>query len=174
MDNDISESSFPLLGHDRGSILFNSAGQARDLASAMVAQGSRSALLFTRMLDPLLYNNSVFAEGLLQLLRANPRSYCQVLVQDAENFAAQDSRLIAVAQTLSSYMQLRIVPEEAKKELQAFLVVDGLAYVRRPNSAIYEGEACFYSPREARDLSYLFDQWWQQGSELGAARRLYI
>ena len=163
-----------VLGRDRDAIVFDTPTQARDLAAAMVGQGRRFALLFTRTLDPLLYDSPAFVSGLSQLVRAYPQSYCQVLLQDPEGFAAQDHRLTTLAQTLSSYIQLRVVPEEARDELQAFLIVDGLGYLRRPNSAVYEGNAGFNNPREVREMGHRFGQWWEQGSELVEARRLHI
>lgn len=174
MTHEFAPSGSSVLGRDRDAIGFDTQAQARGLAAAMVGQGRRFALLFTRTLDPLLYDNPAFVSGLSQLLRSNPRSYCRVLLQDPEGFAAQDHRLITLAQTLSSYIRLRVVPEEARDELQAFLIVDGLGYLRRPNSAVYEGNASFNDPREARELGHLFEQWWEQGSELVGARRLHI
>ena len=174
MTHEFAPSGSAVLGRDRDVIIFDTPTQARDLAAAMVVQGRRFALLFTRSLDPLLYDNPAFVSGLSQLLRSNPRSYCRVLLQDAEGFAAQDHRLISLAQTLSSYIQLRVVPKEAQDELQSFLIVDGLAYLRRPNSAVYEGNAGFNNPREVREMGHRFGQWWEQGSELVEARRLHI
>jgi hypothetical protein len=174
MAHEPTASDSPVLAGDRDVIVFDTPTEARDLAAAMVAQGCRSALLFTRRLDPLLYDNPAFVSGLSQLVRAYPRSHCRVLLQDPEGFAAQDHRLITLSQTLSSFIQLRVVPEEARDELQAFLIIDGRGYLRRPNSAIYEGNASFNDPREARELGHLFEQWWEQSSELVGARRLHI
>ena len=174
MADESTASDSPVLGQDREVIVFDTPTQARALAAAMVAQGRRSALLFTRTLDPLLYDTAAFATGLSQLVRSFPQSYCQVLLQDPEGFAAQDHRLVSLAQALSSFIQLRVAPQEARDELQAFLTVDGLGYLRRPNSAVYEGNASFNDPREVRELEHRFGQWWEQGSDLIAARRLHI
>jgi len=174
MAHEPTASDPPILGRDRDVIVFDTPTAARDLAAAMVVQGCRSALLFTRTLDPLLYDNPAFVSGLSQLVRAFPRSYCQVLLQDPEGFAAQDHRLVSLAQTLSSFIQLRVAPEEARDELQAFLIIDGRGYLRRPNSAIYEGNASFNDPHEVRELEHLFGRWWEQGGELVGARRLHI
>ena len=164
----------PVLGEDRETQLFDTAEAARGLVCSMVAQGRHSARLFTRDLDSLLYDNAAFAEGLSRLLRISPRSHARVLVQNPENFAAQDHRLVALSQVLSSYLELRVVPKEAKDELAAFLVIDEAGYLYRPNSALYEGDASYNDPRRVRDLGHQFEQWWQQGSALTAARRLHL
>ena len=168
--------SFPgrELGQDRTTIAFEGATEARDIAATMIAQGSRQALLFSRDLEPLLYNNLIFERGLLQLLRNNPHSYCQLLVQDAEDLFKTDHRLVAINQQLSSYMQIRVVPNELVSVLENFLVVDNSGYVKRPNSAVYQGIACFNDPATVRDLSRTFLQWWEQSSPLAGSRRLNL
>jgi len=162
------------LGEDRDAIRFDGAAEARELASSMIAQGSRRALLFSRDLDPLLYNNREFETGLLQLLRANPNSHCQVLVQNAEDLFRTDHRLMAVNQQLSSHMQIRLAPIEAHDIMENFLLIDGSGYLQRPNSSVYQGIASFNDPGRVRDLSHNFQQWWDQSSPLTGSRRLHI
>lgn len=167
-------SAEPVLGQDRDNRPFETAAQGAALASALVGQGRRYAQLFTRDLDPQLYNNAAFVDALAGLLRANPRSHAQVLVQDPENFASKDHRIVTLAQLLSSYLEIRVAPDDAQHELASFMVVDGAGYLYRPHSGLNEGEACFNGPRRARDLSREFVQWWEQGTPLTAARRLYL
>lgn len=163
-----------ILGEHRDAIRFDGAAEARELASSMVAQGNRRVLLFSRDLEPLLYNNREFEAGLLQLLRANPNSHCQVLVQNAEDLFHTDHRLMAVNQQLSSYMQIRLAPIEAHDIMENFLLIDGSGYLHRPNSSVYQGIASFNDPSQVRDLSHSFQQWWDQSSPLTGSRRLHI
>ena len=162
------------LGQDRDAIAFDGATEARDIATAMIAQGTRQALLFSRDLEPLLYNNREFETGLLQLLRANPHSHCQVLVQNAEDLFNVDHRLLAINQQLSSYMQIRLVPDEARDVMENFIVVDNSGYLKRPNSGVYQGIASFNDPATVRELSHSFLHWWEQSSPLQGSRRLNI
>ena len=162
------------LSQDRATIAFDTATEARELAISMIAQGSRQALLFSRALEPLLYNNREFEVGLLQLLRGNPHSHCQVLVQNPEDLFSTDHRLLAVNQNLSSYMQIRLAPDEARDVMENFLLVDDSGYLKRPDSAAHQGIASFHDPSTVRELSYSFRQWWEQSSPLQGARRLHI
>lgn len=162
------------LGQHRDNIAFETATEARDIAIAMIAQGTRQAQLFSRDLEPLLYNSREFEVGLLQLLRANPHSHCQVLVQDAEDLFSIDHRLVAINQNLSSYMQIRLAPIEARELMENFMLVDHGGYLKRPNSAIYQGIASFNDPAAVRDLRRSFQQWWEQSGPLPGARRLNL
>ena len=168
------QTSSRILGEDRATIAFDTATEARELAISMIAQGSRQALLFSRDLDPLLYNNREFEVGLLQLLRSNPHSHCQVLVQNPEDLFSTDHRLLAVNQNLSSYMQIRRVPDEARDLMENFLLVDDSGYLKRPNSTVYQGVASFHDPATVRELRHSFHQWWEQASPLQGVRRLHI
>jgi len=169
-----TDTSQAVLGKSRDTISFDSPTEARKIATRMIAQGLRHASMFTRCLDPLLYNNREFEVGLLQLLRSSPHSHCQVLVQDAEDLFRVDHRLVAVNQNLSSYMQIRQAPDEAIDVLQNFLVIDHSGYLQRPNSSAYQGVVSFHDPSRVRELSYLFRKWWEQSSPLDGARRLHI
>jgi len=155
-------------------ITFETATEARAIASDMVARGTRKARIFTRDLEPLLYNNREFETGLMHLLRSNPHSHCQVLIQDSGDLFSIDHRLLAVNQRLSSYMEVRQVPEEAADELRNFLLVDGGSYLLRPNSGSYHGVASLDDPSTVRDLDRSFRQWWEQSSPLSGSRRLHI
>ena len=158
----------------REPIAFAGANEARELISRMINQGSRRALLFSRDLEPLLYNNREFEDGLVKLLRSSPRSYCHVLVQNAEDLFKHDHRLMAVNQRLSSYMEIRLVADEARDVMENFIVVDHGAYLQRPNSAVYQGVANFDDPARVRELSHAFLQWWEQSGPLPGSRRLNI
>ena len=162
------------LGQDRDLVGFDTAGEARELALSMVSQGRRSALLFTRRLDPPLYDNLAFCDALARLLLAFPRSYAQVLVQETEDLASGDHGLLRVAQDLSSFMTIRIVPDEAVDEMQSFLVIDETAYLHRPDPIDYAGAACFNDPGESRRLSHWFKNWWEPGRAMSELRRLHI
>lgn len=162
------------LGQDRDVIEFEGAAEARDIIVSMVAQGGRQAQIFSRDLEPLLYNNRAFEDGLLHLLRSNPSSHCQLLVQNDEDLFRTDHRLLAVNQQLSSYMQMRLVPKEARDVMQNFILIDNSGYLKRPNSAVYQGIANFNDPATVRDLSHAFKQWWEQSSPLVGSRRLNI
>lgn len=162
------------LGDSRDLIGFETAAEARALALSMVGQGARSVLLFSRQLDPALYDNLAFGEALSRLLRINPRASARLLVQQTENLASGEHRLIAVAQQLTSYVQLRLAADEACDEMQTFLVVDETGYLHRPNAAEADGVACFNNPGEARRLTRLFQGWWDQSSVLSELRRLHI
>ena len=162
------------LGQDRDAIAFNGAEAARDIVNAMIAQGSRQVQLFSHDLEPLLYNTREFENGLVKLLRSNPRASCQVLVQNAEDLFKTDHRLLSVNQQLSSFMQMRLAPIEAHDVMENFILIDSVGYLKRPNSAVYQGIASFNDPPAVRELSHSFRQWWEQSSPLAGSQRLNI
>jgi hypothetical protein len=148
------------LGETRDVVEVGSSGELREAVLALVGQGRRSVEIVSRHLDPAIYDTVELVEALKALVLASSRALVRVLVQDARPLVRDGHRLVALAQRLPTFLQLR-VPAPAHKDFnQALLIVDETGYVHRQLADRYEGTTCFNGPLLARDLRRTFETLW--------------
>ena len=105
-----------------------------------------------------------FVEAVKQLAIGTSRAQIRIAVQDLSGLVSQGHRLVALAQRLSSFIQIKVPDPVQFKELnEAFLVVDETGLIYRELSERYDAVVSFNSPGRARDLTRLMDKIWETG-----------
>jgi hypothetical protein len=161
-----------ILGETTEAIPIERKQQARELVLALVRQGRRSARLLSRQLDPPLYDNAPFFDALASLVRSHRESRARLLVAEPDTLIRNDHRLVALAQRLTSRIEIRqLAPQHATLE-EDLLVVDESGLLYRAQGQRYEGSADFNDRREARRLARWFDELWEQTTPAVGLRRL--
>lgn len=163
-----------LLGITTGNIVLDSIEQNRAVALALAQQASRSLQIATRDMDSILFDNEPFISAVTALARGHAQSHIHILVWDSSAAVRQGHRLIHLAQRLSSYVQIRRPAEEHANFVEAFMVADGVGYMRRHFADRYEGIASFHAPLQARELALLFTSIWEKAAPDPQTRRLHI
>lgn len=164
----------PVLGKSGGLLELTTAAGQRDTALAMAQQARRSIIIFTRDLDPAIYDTDAFADACSALARSSPRAEVQILVQDASRAAREGHRLVRLAQRLSSKVAIYKPHPEYAKYNSAFMVVDEVAYIRRTLADRMEGSADFNDSPAARELSKFFREVWEKSHAAPQLRRLHV
>jgi hypothetical protein len=146
----------------------------RAAALAMAQQACRYVDVFTRDLEPTVYNNADFVEAVARLARRSPHTYIRVLIQDSQMVVKSGHRLVELSRRLSSHFEVRKPHEDYKDYNEAFLVADGRGVIHKRFADRHEGTANFNAPRRARDLTAFFDEVWERSEPDPELRRLYI
>jgi len=81
---------------------------------------------------------------------------------------------VALAQRLSSFIEIRVPAREYDDYNAAFLLVDGTGLIYRTLSDRYEGTVDFNDPRRAQDLGRQFEEMWQTASPDANLRRAHV
>jgi len=162
------------LGEDETTISPTTAGEHRDLALSMAQQATRSTLIFTRDLDPAVYDTPEFLEAASALARRSPHSFVHVLIQDSSRASREGHRLVSLARRLSSHVEIRRVAREYEDYNQAFFVADETGYIRRPQADRYEGVARFRDRLAARELALFFREVWERSRADTQLRRIHV
>jgi hypothetical protein len=163
-----------VLGESDAELAFTSADENRELALALVRQARSTLQIFSRDLDPPVYDNVPFADALTAFCRRSRYAQAQILVQDTTALVRNGHRLVPLAQKLSSLVQIRRVCEECQDFGEAFLVADRTGLVHRRQGKVYRGVASFKARGQARTLLNLFADVWERSSPDPELRRLYI
>jgi 50S ribosomal protein L16 3-hydroxylase len=162
------------LGEASDSLFLETRDQQRDTALHMVSQARRSVHLFTRNLDPTLYDNEPFIEAIKQLAIATPNTKIYILMQDPRDVIQHGHRIVELARRLSSHIFIHRAADEDQERLDSFLIVDEVGVMRRPHSDRFEGSADYYAPGEARQLLKFFNEAWERSQPEPELRRLHL
>ena len=145
----------------------------RRVAVSLTRQARRSVNIYTRDLDKKLYDNREFLDG-LQNLAVNNRGLIRILVKDSDRAVKYGHRLIALSQSLTSFIEIRKVAEDFKEYNEAFLVADEIGYAHRKHADRFEGIAHFNAAKEAVNLMGFFNEVWRHSAPDPNLRRIYL
>lgn len=148
---------------------------AQELTDALAAQARHRLWIYSRDLDPLLYDREPFLEHVRRLLTSAAQAELRVLVHDPAVAVRDGHRLLALAQRLSSRCHLRTpVVDEDRQYAAAFLLDDRGGYLYRPIGSRFEGEGNPHRPGRQRALLSYFEQVWERSEPSPELRRLAL
>jgi predicted GNAT family N-acyltransferase len=141
----------------------------------LVAEAKRELCIYTRALDPDLFESDAALEALKRVAISGRGASIRILVQDPRAVATRGHRLLPLAQRLTSIFALRTPTDD--NDLQypsAFLVNDTGGLYFRVLGNRFEGEAVNYAPgRHAQLLAY-FNQVWERAEPSEDLRQLSL
>ncbi|HEV2111181.1 MAG TPA: hypothetical protein VGT99_07495 [Gammaproteobacteria bacterium] len=154
--------------------VLKSLAENREASVTVAALAKRELVLFSRDLEPLLYDRQEFMTVVQVLATRSRMSRIRVACIDPGPSVRAGHRLIALAQRFSSYIEVRRASRDHEERPDTFLVADDAALLYRPLVTRYEGYADMHSPLEAREKLRAFEEIWQQGQPDPEFRRLGI
>ena len=141
---------------------------------AVAAMAKRELVLFSRDLEPLLYDQQDFIQAVQALAVRSRMSRIRIASIDPGPAIRTGHRLVTLAQRFSSYIEVRRASHDHENLTETFLVADDTALLYRPLSTRYEGYYDLHAPMEARQKRKLFDDIWEQAEPDPEFRRLGI
>ncbi len=148
--------------------------EAAHASNLMLEQAEDTLDVFTRNLDPDLYEQSDFIANLSRMCLRNRLARIRFLVQQPVEAVKSCQRLLELARKLSSSIELRQPHPDYRHHNEAFLVADNCGLIYRKFSDRYEGSANFYNPVEAQRKTDFFTEVWERSEVNPEFRRLYI
>lgn len=142
--------------------------------SLMLEQTQNTLDIFSRDLDPELYDRQTSLDALSRLCLRNRKARIRLLVQEPDIAVKRGHRLIELARRLSSSIEIRQPHLDYRYFNEAFLVADECGLVHRALSDRFEGTANFYNPVETRRKLDFFTEVWERSEQNQEFRRLYL
>lgn len=144
----------------------------REAALQLATQARRSLAMFSRDLDPLIYDTREFVAAAQQLALRSSYARIRIVVIDPTPAIKNGHRLIELSRRLSSYMEIRRPSEDHARLAEAYLISDDTGMLYRPLASRYEGFADTHDPFEARNRLRQFDEIWESAEPEPEFRRL--
>ncbi|MGA9855920.1 MAG: hypothetical protein WBR29_11665 [Gammaproteobacteria bacterium] len=152
--------------------VLNSSDENRDAALELARGAHINLVLFSRDLEPVIYDNRDFVTAVQQLALRSRYSHVRILVIDPTAAIKDGHRLIELGRRLSSFIEFRRPPQEQSQRSDSFLVIDETGLLYRPLASRYEGFADPDNAFEARLHLREFDAIWEQSEPESEFRRL--
>lgn len=162
----LGESAEPVETDDSASVAAASIALAR--------QARREILILSRNLDAAIYDVADFVQAAREFCLQHRHARIRVLVHDPGPAVRRSHRLVALAQRLSTYIEIRKPGAEHAEVNHAFLVADGTGYVHRPLADRYEGVLHGNDRAEATRLVRDFENVWSSALPDPGLRRLHL
>ena len=141
----------------------------------LIAATRRELCIYTRDLDPALFDQESVLEALKQLSISGRGNSIRIIVQEPRVPAQRGHRLIALSQRMSSVFALRTPTQD--EDLQypsAFVVNDVRGFYFRVLGSRFEGEAVNYAPgQQAQHLDF-FNRVWERSEPSEELRQLSL
>lgn len=144
----------------------------REAAISVAGLAKRELALFSRDLEPVLYDQQEFIAAVQALATRSRMSRIRVVCIDPGASVRAGHRIVALAQRFSSYIEVRRASRNHAELADTFLVADDVALLYRPLSSRYEGYADLHAPSQAREKLRGFEEIWQQAEPDPEFRRL--
>ncbi|HET9818171.1 MAG TPA: GNAT family N-acetyltransferase [Rhodanobacteraceae bacterium] len=139
-------------------------------------QGARHSMcVLVRELHPLLLNDTACLVELRRLAISGRGSSIRVLAQDLSRALNEGTRLLELAQRLSSVIEIRRPVEPADQNFpSAFMCVDTQGYLFRPVEYEMAATGSTYAPGRHAELMRIFEDIWNRSEPWPELRTLGI
>lgn len=146
---------------------------ARAATAALVRSARRQLCVYTRELDPALFDDADVLDALRRFATAGRGGEARILVQDAAAPQRAHAPLLALAQRLSSVFLFREVADPVDRAYpSAFVANDAGGFYFRALGHRFDGEMDLHAPGRARQLRMQFDAVWERARRVDEYRAL--
>lgn len=162
------------LGERSDPITVETGEQVRQASIALVSRSRRQVDIVSRHFDPVVYDTAEFADALRNFVLGSSRANVRVIVMDSTPILATGHRIVALAQRLSSYIEIRKPGKQHARYNCAFLLADRIGSVYRALPDRFDGVVSFGDRRIAGDLIDTFEELWAHSEPDPNLRRLSL
>jgi hypothetical protein len=132
----------------------------RAAVAEIAKRANRSLSIYTPNLEPLIYDQDMFLEPLKRLVLARGHARLRVLISDPARAARDGNRFMQMARRLTSYIDLRNVAPESRRNPCSFIVADDKAIAFRQQASSWEGIVEFDDVAIVKRYLAFFDEVW--------------
>lgn len=159
----------------RGATDIESPEAACAIVCGIVAGTRRTLSIYSRALDPGLFDTPEVLDALRSLATRRQRIEIRILLQDAGAAQRAHAPLIPLAQRLSSVFQFREATDPVDRGYaSAYVANDDAGYYFRPLGNRFDGEGDIDGAGRARQLAEAFQPVWERSRQVTEYRSLGI
>lgn len=150
------------------------AADNREAALQIARLARRQLAIFTRELEPQVYDTPEFIEAAKQLALSGSRTRIRILLIDSRRATKEGHRLVELARRLSSSFEIRKPHRDYLDVAETFMIADEKGLLYRKLATRWEGIVDPHDPLAAREKLKLFDEIWQRSLDDIETRQLRI
>lgn len=152
-------------------IEFDGLTPCREALLPLLRAARRQLFIHTRAMDPELFCGDEVLRELRRIATAGRGAEIRILVQDPETALHDGAPLLALAQRLSSAVQVRTPDQDGEQAFAgAYVINDDAGLLFRPIGSRYEGSARHHAPGHHRQLLEQFRHAWDRAGPASILR----
>jgi hypothetical protein len=140
----------------------------------VVESSRREVLLLSKTLDPAIYDNELFYQGILDLARKDRNVQVRILVKDIQPVVEHGHRILNLARRLSSKIEIRKLLIKPEKDSITYLIGDRKHLLYMHEDQVYNGFVNYDAGQESKSLADEFTYLWDKHSVLDPALRTML
>jgi len=148
--------------------------ETREAVGEIAAIAQRSLAIYTRDLEPGIYDHDDFVGIAKRLVLSKRYARIRVLISDPYRTSRNGNKFVAVGRRLNSSIEFRNVHEDYRDHGEAFLIADDKALLYRVDADRWEGIADTYERAVARRYLAQFDEIWNASETHHEIRTLRV
>ena len=134
----------------------------------------RSIQIYSSSLDKRILSNRDIEQAVIKLLRSNRNAKIQCLIFDEKELQGHDHRIVNLAQRFTSFIEIKVIPDEYKGTISGYYLSDKKEMVYRTNREKFDARIFKLPQQEVIDKTKHFDALWQQSRPASFLRALHI
>lgn len=150
------------LGDSDENLILESVEDLNHMVLALFQLARRQVLLRAPRLEWPVFASQELSDEIGRIVKSELSNQVLVLIEDEEHFFHTNSRVLALCRRFSSYVKLRLVPEEYREPAELFLTVDNLAFMHQARADVNYAVANLNAPGRVRTLSRRFNEIWER------------
>ena len=151
-----------ILGETNRDINVEDSSDNHSAALALTRQATRRLIIFSRELDPRVFDHPDFITAVKDLATRSRFSRIEILVQNSERIVKHGHRLVELSRRLNTFIEVRKPHTNYKDYNSAFVVADEVGVLRNPIADRYQGTVNFNTPLLGRELEQFFKEVWER------------
>lgn len=114
-------------------LVIDGAGAMNESIERLFLGCQRSLRVRAKRLDFDFYFSDTFTECCQSIITRNRRNELMFLVEDEKYLMRANARLLALARQFSTFIKIKVIPEEYIEHNEMFIVQDDSGYLHQPN-----------------------------------------
>lgn len=163
-----------LSGQAENRTILSSVDEVRAASVQVANAATRLLAMYTRDLEPLVYDQPKFIDAIKKLVLARGYAKVRVLIADPAKTVYESSRFIGLARRITSYIEIRHAHPDFRANRAAFLIADDRAIVYRSDASRWDGILEMSDAAIARRYLDFFDEAWLGSAPHAETRQLHL
>ncbi|AOV16748.1 hypothetical protein BJI67_06440 [Acidihalobacter aeolianus] len=141
---------------------------------AAIDDTQRDLIILSRSLDPALYDDDTVSGHLFALIRRQRHSRIRILIADLQPLRQYGHRLLALAQRVPSFIEIRLLAPRHRRENREWLIADTRSVIYREQADKSQALTAHSDRRWAIELAHEFQLMWDVAEQHPDLRRLSL
>ncbi len=169
-----TESSESLPSQNSPKLSIQNLASLKQATLELFRKSKRLIQIHSFSLDKRILSNREIELSITQLIRSSRKAKVQCLIYDEKELQGFDHRIVSLAQRFTSFIEIKIIPNDYKNTISGFYLVDQQFMLYRSNREKYEAIQFNQRQIEVKDKVKYFEDIWQQSRPASFLRSLHL